>query len=69
MRFNQPNFVEVAFARFKLVEDKAHSVVYSHRVYGDDAVEKMNAWITDNGEKTEGALLDWNLPVDATLKR
>ncbi len=69
VRFNQPNFVEVAFARFKLVEDKGHSFVYSHRVYGDDAVEKMNAWITANGEKTEGALLDWDLPVDATSKR
>jgi hypothetical protein len=69
VRFNQPNFVEVAFARFKLVEDKGHSFVYSHRVYGDEAVEEMNAWITANGEKTENALLDWNLPSDATSKR
>ena len=69
VRFNQPDFVEVAFARFKLVEDKGHSFVYSHRVYGDEAVEEMNAWTTANGEKTEGALLDWNPPEDATSKR
>ena len=69
VRFNQPNFVEVAFARFKLVEDKGHSFVYSHRVYGDEAVEEMNAWITANGEKTENALLDWKPPADATSKR
>jgi hypothetical protein len=69
VRFNQPDFVEVAFARFKLVEDKGHSFVYSHRVYGNEAVEEMNAWITANGEKTEGALLDWNPPEDAASKR
>jgi hypothetical protein len=69
VRFNQPDFVEVAFARFKLVEDKGHSFVYSHRVYGNEAVEEMNAWITANGEKTEGALLDWNPPQDAASKR
>lgn len=68
-RFNQPDFVEVAFARFKLVDDTGHSFVYSHRVYGDDAVEKMNAWVTANGEKTENALLDWNAPADAISKR
>ncbi|MFL6519986.1 MAG: hypothetical protein ACJ8NS_07180 [Chthoniobacterales bacterium] len=69
VRFNQPDFVEVAFARFKLVEGKGHSFVYSHRVYGDQAIEQMNAWITANGEKTQSALLDWNLPADATSKR
>jgi hypothetical protein len=69
VRFNQPDFVEVAFARFKLVEDKGHSFVYSHRVYGDEAVEEMNAWVTANGEKTERALLDWNPPGDETSKR
>lgn len=69
VRFDQPHFVEVAFARFKLVEDTGHSFVYSHRVYGDEAVEEMNAWITANGEKTENALLDWNPPAEAISKR
>jgi hypothetical protein len=69
VRFNQPGFVEAAFARFKLVEGKGHSFVYSHRVYGDKAGEEMNAWITANAEKTENALLDWNPPAEATSKR
>lgn len=63
VRFNQPDFVEVAFARFKLVEDKGHSFVYSHRVYGDKAIEEMNTWITAKGEKTEKVLLDWDPPA------
>jgi hypothetical protein len=66
VRFNQPGFVEVAFARFKLVEGKGHSFVYSHRIYGNKAVEEMNAWVTANGEKIENALLDWNPPASAT---
>jgi len=69
VRFNRPDFVEVAFARFKLVEGTGHSFVYSHRVYGDESAEEMNAWITANGEKTENALLDWSPPADATSKR
>jgi hypothetical protein len=69
VRFNQPGFVEVAFARFKLVEGVGHSFVYSHRVYGDEAVDEMTAWIKANGEKTENALLDWNPPADATSNR
>jgi hypothetical protein len=63
VRFNQPAFVEIAFARFKLVDGKGHSFVYSHRVYGDKAADEMNAWVKANGEKTENALLDWKLPT------
>src|SRR5256714_15349544 len=69
VRFDQPDFVEVAFARFKLVEGAGHSLVYSHRVYGAEAVEEMNAWITANAETTENALLDWNPPAEAISKR
>ena len=69
VRFNQPDFVEVAFARFKLVEGTGHSFVCSHRVYGHEAIEEMNAWITANAEKTENALLDWNPPAEAISKR
>jgi hypothetical protein len=69
VRFNQPDFVEVAFARFKLVEDTGHSFVYSHRIYGNKAVDEMNAWVKANGEKTENALLDWDPPADAISKR
>ena len=60
--FTRPDFAEAAFARFKLVDDKGHSFVYSHRFYGDKANEEMSAWLTANGEKTETALLDWDPP-------
>ena len=33
--FTRPNFIEVAFARFKLVDGKGCSFVYSHRIYGE----------------------------------
>jgi hypothetical protein len=32
--FGRPNFIEVAFARFKLVEGVGCSIAYSHRIYG-----------------------------------
>jgi hypothetical protein len=61
--FSRPGFAEAAFARFKLGEGEGHSFVYSHRIYGDKATEEMNGWVKANGEKTENALLDWNLPT------
>lgn len=61
--FNRPGFAEAAFARFKIVQGTGHSFVYSHRVYGDKAAAEMNAWVKANGEHTENALLDWDLPA------
>lgn len=63
VRFNRPGLVEAAFARFKLVEGKAYSFVYSHRSYGDEAAEEMDTWLKTNGEKVEDALLDWDAPL------
>jgi hypothetical protein len=63
--FSQPDFAEAAFARFKLLDGKGHSFVYSHRIYGKNATDEMNAWIKANGEKTENALLDWDPPTDS----
>ena len=60
--FVQPGFAEAAFARFKIVEGSGHSFIFSHRIYGDKSGDEMNAWVKANGEKTEEALLDWNLP-------
>jgi hypothetical protein len=60
--FTSPNFAEAAFARFKLVGGKAHSFVYSHRIYGKQAAEEMGEWLKDSGETTEKALLDWDTP-------
>jgi hypothetical protein len=61
--FNRHGFAEVAFARFKLVDGTGHSFVYFHRIYDENAADEMNAWVEANGEKTENALLDWNLPA------
>jgi hypothetical protein len=63
--FTRPDFTEAAFARFKLVDGKGHSFVYSHRVYGDKASDLMSEWLKANGEKTEKALMDWNPPGSA----
>jgi hypothetical protein len=63
--FSRPDFQEFAFARFKLVDGKAHSFVYSHRIYGDKAPDQMNEWQKANGEKVESALMDWNPPASA----
>jgi hypothetical protein len=67
--FGRPEFSEAAFARFKLVEGKAHSFVYSHRFYGGKAPEQMSEWLKSNGEKIEKALMDWNPPASATSPR
>ena len=43
--FGQPNFIEAAFARFKLVEGGAGcSIVYSHRIYGEKVGDQMSTW-------------------------
>ena len=62
--FTRPDFVEAAFARFALVDGEGHSFVYSHRFYGSKAPEEMNEWLKANGEKTENALMSWNLPSE-----
>jgi hypothetical protein len=59
--FVRPQFAEIAFARFELVEKKGHSFVYSHRFYGDKINEQANAWLASNGDEIEKALMDWSL--------
>jgi hypothetical protein len=67
--FTRPNFSEVAFARFKLMEGKGCSLVYSHRVYGEETAAEMSAWINDNGPEVEKALLEWSSMPSPTLLR
>lgn len=59
VKFTRPGFIEIAFARFTLVNGKGHSFVYSHRVYGAKIEEQMNAWLKANGDEVEKALLEW----------
>jgi hypothetical protein len=68
--FTRPNFIEVAFARFKLVDGKGFSFVYSHRIYGEKIGDQMSAWLKANGEEVEKALLEWNsMPSPALLRQ
>jgi hypothetical protein len=67
--FTQPDFIEVAFARFKLLEGKGCSLVYSHRIYGKEMGDKMNAWLSANGQAIETTLMEWNSIPSPTLLR
>ena len=58
--FGRPNFLEVAFARFKMVDGVGWSIVYSHRIYGEKVGDQMSKWLNDNGSKMEKVLLEWN---------
>jgi hypothetical protein len=67
--FTRPNFIEVAFARFKLVEGKGFSFVYSHRIYGERIGDPMSAWLGAHGEEVEKALMEWSsMPAPASLQ-
>jgi len=58
--FGRPNFIEVAFARFKLVDGTGCSFVYSHRIYGEKVGDEMSAWLSANGAAVEKALMEWS---------
>ena len=58
--FGRPNFIEVAFARFKLVDGTGCSFVYSHRIYGEKIGDEMSAWLSANGSDIEKALMEWS---------
>ena len=63
--FSRPDFAEAAFARFKLVDGKGHSFVYSHRIYGKNATQEMNGWLAKTGKDIENALIKWDAPAEA----
>jgi hypothetical protein len=58
--FTRPAFIEIAFARFKLRDNKGQSSVYSHRFYGDKKSDEANVWLKADGGAVEKALLEWN---------
>ena len=68
--FGRLNFIEVAFARFKLVNGLGCSIVYSHRIYGEKIGDQMSAWLKNNGAEKEMALMEWNdIPSPASFDR
>jgi hypothetical protein len=56
--FSRPAFIEIAFARFKLRDNKGESWVYSHRFYGAKKSDEANAWLKADGGALEKALLE-----------
>jgi hypothetical protein len=58
--FPRPEFVEVAFARFRLGVGVGTAAVYSHRIYGKRAGVDMQAWLEKNGRAAETSLMAWD---------
>jgi hypothetical protein len=68
--FGRPNFIEIAFTRFKLVEGTGCSIAYSHRIYGEKVGDQMSAWLNQSGPNTEKTLMDWNaVPSPSSLSK
>ncbi|HKS43169.1 MAG TPA: hypothetical protein VJX74_21320 [Blastocatellia bacterium] len=60
--FGRPTFLEAVEARFKLVNGKGVSIIYSHRVYGKEVGPAMSTWLKENGPSIEKALMGWEFP-------
>lgn len=68
--FGRPNFIEVAFARFKLMDGKGCSYVYSHRIYGEKIGDQMSVWLSANGPEIEKALMEWrSMPSPVSIRQ
>ncbi len=67
--FGRPGFIELVFARLKMVEGEGCSLVYSHRIYGEKVEDEAKTWLKANGEQTEAALMEWNsMPSPKALR-
>ena len=68
--FTRPDFVEVAFARLKLVDGKGCSFIFSHRIYGEDLENESNEWLSANAQEIERLLMEWSsMPTPALLRK
>jgi hypothetical protein len=54
-----PTFLEAALARVVLVDGTGVAIVRSHRIYGEAVGDQMSAWLAENGQRTETALMSW----------
>jgi len=63
--FGRPEFIEVAFSRFRMSGGVGSAVVYSHRIYGNKVGDQMSAWLQREGPGREKELMSW----DAIPKR
>ena len=67
--FPRPDFIEVAFARFKMHNGLGMSVIYSHRIYGSKSGNEMSIWLEKNGPTTEMNLMKWNSPPTLPISK
>lgn len=67
--FGRPEFIEAAFARFRMHNGVGSAMIFSHRVYGKNANSEMRAWLAKNGLLTEKNLMTWDaMPKLEALK-
>ena len=58
--FGRPEFIEIAFSRFRMHQGIGTSVIYSRRVYGKGVGNQMSEWLKQNGAAIEKTLLSWD---------
>ena len=58
--FARPEFIEAAFARFRMHNSVGSAVIYSHRIYGNKAGDEMSAWLKNEGPTIERTLMQWD---------
>ncbi len=58
--FGRPDFIEVAFARFRMFDGTGSAIIFSHRVYGNEVGQEMSAWLKANGPQPEKTLMKWD---------
>jgi hypothetical protein len=58
--FGRPEFIEVAFARFRMHDGVGTAVIYSHRIYGKKIGNEMSKWLEKSGPDTEKSLMKWD---------
>jgi len=59
-RIVRPDFIEAAFARFRMHGGVSTAVIYSHRIYGKNIGREMSAWLAREGPAIERNLMKWD---------
>jgi hypothetical protein len=54
-------FLEFAVIRLVLVDGQGIGVIYSHRIYGEDAGPDVSQWLEQNGVASEQTLMQLNV--------
>jgi hypothetical protein len=68
--FSQKNVVEIAFARFVLIDGRGVVVVYSKRFLGATRSAEAKRWLEESGAHFEEALMNWRaIPSQAQLDK